>query len=125
MKCCICGKDFEGTGVIANPLCRKDDYKSKCCEDCGDFVNTAGRLRGSNVIDNREPMEGDKLVLFWVSDTAGEEKIVNQLLTDGMFVSGKVERVDMELSGLDMIYYGSWGGFPVKTSDSWVNFGND
>lgn len=38
MKCCICGKEFVGFGNNPYPLCHKDDYDSRCCNDCDSTV---------------------------------------------------------------------------------------
>lgn len=34
MKCCICGKEIEGYGNNPYPLCDRDDYDSRCCDEC-------------------------------------------------------------------------------------------
>lgn len=38
MRCCICKKEFIGFGNNPYPLCHKDDYDSRCCNDCNDKV---------------------------------------------------------------------------------------
>ena len=38
MKCCICGCQFIGFGNNPYPLCHKDDYDSRCCNDCDNVV---------------------------------------------------------------------------------------
>lgn len=34
IKCCICGKEVEQFGNNPYPLCDKDDYDSRCCNEC-------------------------------------------------------------------------------------------
>lgn len=41
MKCCICKKEFIGFGNNPYPLCHKDDYDSRCCNDCDNLVINA------------------------------------------------------------------------------------
>lgn len=36
--CCICGREFWGYGNNPYPLCHKDDYDSRCCNDCDNLV---------------------------------------------------------------------------------------
>ena len=33
-KCSLCGKVCQGWGNNPYPLCDKDDYESRCCDDC-------------------------------------------------------------------------------------------
>lgn len=44
-KCCICGKEFIGFGNNPYPLCHKDDYDSRCCNDCDNLVIQARMYR--------------------------------------------------------------------------------
>lgn len=32
--CCLCGKEKEGFGNNPYPLCKEDDFESRCCDDC-------------------------------------------------------------------------------------------
>lgn len=131
MNCVLCGKEITGEKFMANPLCPKNNYKANCCESCMEnYVRPANRvLGGTGVVTNRDPMEGDKLLLFYVEDETGEQRILEKLKSeDGdMFISGKVDSFNQSLSSSDhdIIYRGSWGGFPVKLSDSFINLGND
>lgn len=42
--CCICKKDFIGFGNSPYPLCHKDDYDSKCCDNCNLNYVTPARM---------------------------------------------------------------------------------
>lgn len=42
--CCICGKKFIGWGNNPYPLCDKDDYESRCCDECNDNHVIPARL---------------------------------------------------------------------------------
>lgn len=132
MRCVLCGRDIaEEEKFLANPLCAKDNFKANCCESCVEnYVRPANRVMGStSAVTYREPMEGDKLILFYVKDEAGENRILDKLMSgEGeMFLTGKVESINQSLSSVDgdMIYRGSWGNFPVRLSDSFINLGND
>lgn len=37
-KCCICGKRIKGFGNNPYPLCKQEDYVSKCCDECDKLV---------------------------------------------------------------------------------------
>ena len=39
--CCICGKTFKGFGNNPYPLCHRDDYESRCCNVCDNYVIAA------------------------------------------------------------------------------------
>ena len=32
--CCLCGQEFAGYGNNPYPLCDRDDYESRCCDEC-------------------------------------------------------------------------------------------
>lgn len=32
--CCLCGKEKEGFGNNPYPLCKENDFESRCCDDC-------------------------------------------------------------------------------------------
>ena len=44
MRCSICGQDFSGYGNNPYPLCAKDDYESRCCDDCNAIYVIPARL---------------------------------------------------------------------------------
>ncbi len=44
-KCCICGNEFVGFGNNPYPLCHKDDYESRCCDECDNLVINARMWR--------------------------------------------------------------------------------
>jgi hypothetical protein len=135
MRCFLCNQEIGETGekFMANPLCQKGNFKSNCCASCMEnFVRPANRLMGgTSVVTNREPMEGDKLILFFVSNEGGEERIRNKLLENvdsgDIFTSGIVEGTNASLSSIDtdLSFRGSWGNFPVKLSDSFINLGSN
>ena len=33
-KCCLCGQEFVGYGNNPYPLCDRNDYESRCCNEC-------------------------------------------------------------------------------------------
>lgn len=44
--CCICGGTFVGFGNNPYPLCHREDYDSRCCNDCDNLVIQARMTRG-------------------------------------------------------------------------------
>lgn len=32
--CCLCGKEHKGFGNNPYPLCKENDFESRCCDDC-------------------------------------------------------------------------------------------
>lgn len=42
MRCCICGKEFEGYGNNPWPFC--DDEDARCCDDCNRDTIIPARL---------------------------------------------------------------------------------
>lgn len=44
-KCCICGREFEGFGNNPYPLCDKDDFESRCCDECDNLYVIPARIK--------------------------------------------------------------------------------
>lgn len=47
MKCCLCGREFEGYGNNPYPLCEESDYESRCCNDCDSKFVVPARIEMS------------------------------------------------------------------------------
>lgn len=45
IRCCLCGEYFEGHGNNPYPLCDKDDYDSRCCNDCDTLFVIPARMK--------------------------------------------------------------------------------
>ncbi len=111
MKCCICGNEFEGFGNNPFPLCSRDDYDSRCCNDCDNLVITTRLALHSNAltpIDEKTKLNKGDLVAFVWSSTS--DKPTEQLKANGKVLAGYVEHV----AGCK--YLGTWGDFVLDTS---------
>lgn len=60
-KCCICGEEFTGFGNNPWPLCERNDFDSRCCNECNELVITA-RIKLLNVPPKHYEEERKKLI---------------------------------------------------------------
>ena len=45
--CCLCGKEKEGFGNNPYPLCKENDFESRCCDDCNISLVIPARIAKS------------------------------------------------------------------------------
>ena len=90
MRCCICGKEFEGYGNNPYPLCYKEDYESKCCNECNDAYVIQARLLQNS------------------------DSPINTLVNKGKFLAGYAEECNVQGN-----WTGSWGHFILDKEDSY------
>ena len=50
--CCLCGKEHKGFGNNPFPLCKEDDFESRCCDDCNISLVIPARI--AQYYNNRE-----------------------------------------------------------------------
>ena len=113
MRCMICGNEITNYGNNPYPLCQRDDYDSRCCDDCDQFVIQARlmTMRGkvNEYLDKDGDItikEGDLIAIFYSTNS---ELPTIQIKENGKFLAGYVEEVDLEYRQLS----GSWGNFTV------------
>lgn len=113
MKCCICGETFEGYGNNPFPLVHRDDYSSRCCDDCNEYVIRArmGRLHklDINIKASDEELtsflEDKYIVIFWATNS---EEPIERIANNGTFLAGsKVEGGQV----VNKKVMGTWGNF--------------
>jgi hypothetical protein len=110
MRCCICGKEFEGYGNNPYPLCYKEDYESKCCNECNDAYVIQARLIQMKLKDG-DIKEGDLVVIF---HSKNSNSPINTLVNNGKFLAGYAEESDVQGN-----WTGSWGNFILDKEDSY------
>lgn len=114
MKCNICGCELEGYGNNPFPLCKEDDYESRCCDVCNMMVIQA-RIAKMQA-DDKEPEEGDLIILFWCSKTT---QATDTIKNNGKFLAGHIEKI-VEKEG-KRFAIGSWGhGIVCLDDDSYA-----
>lgn len=104
MKCSICGQPIERWGNNPFPLCNKDDYESRCCDDCNIMVVNARIIQSGKTDENIEV--GDTLMIFYAKNSTIPTEIIGE---QRKFASGTVESIDKQ--DKKTIYKGSWGSF--------------
>lgn len=108
MKCCICGQEFEGYGNNPFPLCNKEDYNSRCCNDCNSLVIQARIFQINHKPDEyKEANIGDILAIYYSDES---DKPIKCLKESGKFLDGHITKIDLEAKKI----YGDWGNFPVN-----------
>jgi len=122
MRCCICGEDFNGFGNNPFPLVQRDDYESRCCDDCDEYVVSARLLGLKKRLDigNKQSdeeltkfLEDKYIVIFWSSSSNLPTDHINNT---GKFLTGEVidQVVKKKVSG-------SWGNFLLDLEkDSYI-----
>ena len=50
--CCLCGKEKEGFGNNPYPLCKENDFESRCCDYCNMRLVIPARI--ARYYENRE-----------------------------------------------------------------------
>lgn len=124
MRCCICGEDYNGFGNNPFPLVQRDDYESRCCNDCDEYVISARMLGLKKQLDfniNQSDEELTKfledkyIVIFWSSSSNLPTDRINnsgKFLTGEIIENGKV--VNKKVAG-------SWGNFLLDLEkDSYI-----
>lgn len=122
MRCCICGEDFNGFGNNPFPLVQRDDYESRCCDDCDEYVVSA-RLLGLKKqldLDIKQSdeeltkfLEDKYIVIFWSSSSNLPTDRINNT---GKFLIGEItgQVVKRKIAG-------SWGNFLLDLEkDSYI-----
>lgn len=113
-KCNICGVDFDGMGNNPYPICAKEDYQSRCCDECNEKYVITARILKSHGIE-RPIKENDLVVVFYSKNS---ERPIDTMLETGKMLAG--EATDNE--GLpDNCWEGSWGSFLLdEKEDSFI-----
>ena len=106
MKCCICKKEIEDYGNNPQPLCAKDDYTSRCCDECNQYVISARILQSKEA--NRKPKPNDLIVIFYCKES---DEPIKTLLETGKVLAGYV---DIDENFNKNLLYGTWGNFPLN-----------
>lgn len=99
MKCCICGKEFEGWGNNPAPILNGED--DRCCDECNwehvipERIKQAEITRFVNdVLDILE--DGQILVVYQPADSKHDVKVIdNNLETLQDIVNGYIEVVNI------------------------------
>lgn len=122
MRCCICGEDFNGFGNNPFPLVQRDDYESRCCNDCDEHVVSA-RLLGLKKqldLDIKQSdeeltkfLEDKYIVIFWSSRS---NLPTDRIKNTGKFLTGEIigQVAKKKVAG-------SWGNFLLDLEkDSYI-----
>lgn len=113
MRCLICGNQIENFGNNPFPLCSVDDYESRCCDICNEFVIKA---RIASMKKDNNINVGDTLVIFYAKSS---DSPTNTISENGKFLAGIVENVYDKQDG--KLYEGTWGSFIVDSkTDQYV-----
>lgn len=112
MKCCICGQPISNYGNNPFPLCAKQDWESRCCNDCDNLVIKA-RLKQYEHYDKAKhsPEVGDDLLIFY----AKSSNRPIEMILEGKYLTNTVTEIKENKA------YGEWGDFPIDvTEDSYI-----
>lgn len=112
MKCCLCGAEINPT--YSNnpfPLVAKEDYDSRCCNDCDQMYVIKARLFALHGVV-REPKIGEKVLIFYSSNSDFPVKTIcgeESKTVCGGEVTGKGEK--------ENTFVGTWGNFPLDIKE--------
>lgn len=114
MKCYVCGCDINDYGNNPFPLCARDDYESRCCDDCNNAVIRARLMIASRSSTNALRLGDMVAVLYSKNSTAPTEFIVEH----NNFLVGNVEEILFDKKPIQ--YKGTWGNFILDENDQFV-----
>ena len=109
MRCNICGQEIIRDIEQNNPwpICRSDDYHSRCCEDCNTKYVIPMRILNCKYPIHSEPNFkdsaniGDEIVIVYLHEDPALEDYIGR--------RGTIESID----GIGQLH-GSWGGLAVN-----------
>ena len=107
MKCNICKNEIEGYGNNPWPICRPDDYNSKCCDECNTNYVIPMRILSSKYSMHSnpnfiwEPEVDDVIVVVYLHDDPFMKEYIGR--------KGRIEYID-DMGQL----HGAWGGLAVN-----------
>ncbi len=108
MKCCICGNPVGQWGNNPFPLCNKDDYESRCCDNCNEMVIQA-RIIQSGKRDQKIEV-GDDLMIFYAKNSTSPTEIIKD---QNKFLAGTINSIVQK--DKSTIYEGTWGSFTLDS----------
>ena len=121
MRCCICGQDFSGYGNNPYPLCHKDDYESRCCNDCDMIVINARRLQMSAINEDwstlspdmlKEKLNHKTIVIFYSKDS---NQPIDTYMNFGKFLAGNISNEEDSIKNKKI--KGTWGNFQLDIEE--------
>lgn len=107
MKCCICECNIQNSGNNPFPICGKEDYESRCCDECNSKVILA-RIAMSR--DDKDIHIGDTIVIFYSSKSNSP---IENIKNSGKFLAGIVESITENNKNIE--YKGTWGNFTLDS----------